>query len=73
MNVERLLNMVIRRVMQRVVFRGVDAGIDAMARKGKGAGAQADAPPSPEITRAQKENTRKAKRAARMSARMTKF
>ncbi|MEX0351609.1 MAG: hypothetical protein AB3N15_19470 [Paracoccaceae bacterium] len=73
MNVERLLNMVIRQVMRRVVFKGVDAGIDAMARRGKGSDAQGDAPPNPELTRVQKENARKVKRAARMSARMTKF
>ncbi|WP_372573132.1 hypothetical protein [Ruegeria jejuensis] len=73
MNVERLLNMIIRRVMRRVVFKGVDAGIDAVARRGKPGDAQGRQPANPEISRQQKDTARKAKKAARMSARMTKF
>ena len=73
MNAERLLNMIIRRVMQRVVFRGVDAGIDAVTKKGKGPAAQEDRPPHAQATRQQKQTARKAQRAARMASRITKL
>ncbi|RPE71640.1 hypothetical protein EDD53_0765 [Pacificibacter maritimus] len=77
MNIDRLLNMVIRQVMRRVLNKGIGAGINAVT-KGRGAqnNSQAEdgfsaedqnnAPHSGQNSQAAKQAAKRARKAARL-------
>ncbi|AUQ74856.1 hypothetical protein [Phaeobacter piscinae] len=45
MNIERVINMILRRLVGRAVNAGVNAGIKAVSKRGKGQGADKDTRP----------------------------
>lgn len=56
MNIEQLINMILRRATRRLVNRGVDAGIDYAARRGR---------PDEVLTPEERRNAKAARQAAR--------
>lgn len=67
---ERVLNMIIRRVMNRLTRFGVDKGVDTIAARRKGVAPDAN----PKLTQQQNRDTKKrARQAMRMMRRFGKF
>ena len=64
MNANALINMVTRMFVRKIVGRGVDAGINAMAGRGK---------PQQDMSKEEKAQAKRAKQAMRVTRRVTKF
>lgn len=74
MNLDRIINMIMRRVLGKLVNRGVDAGIGMASRRGKGGEAPAAqgemTPEERKRARQARQAAKRAKQAARMTRRM---
>lgn len=69
MNIDRLINMIIRRFARKAISKGIDAGIDRFS----GQGAQGTNPHNKARTEASKQMARKAQKGARLVGRLGRF
>lgn len=75
MNVERIINMVIRQLMRRVINTGINKGIDVGARamSKKGGAQEVDPKEQNRRTASANQNAKRAKDMAKITRRISRF
>lgn len=68
MNMNTIINMVIRRVMSIAISKGINAGVDQMAKRKNGG-----APASPEQQAETKQTAQRMRQGARLTRRIGRF
>lgn len=71
MNVNQLVNMILRIFMNKILHRGINAGIDRMAGKGKSP--QQMTPEERRQAQAAKQGTKRARQALRVTRKIGRF